>query len=138
MLREEEFSPLKNAPGADRDTPATSRAALMDLHHRQILMAGGTIIDDDGRPLPLMPQRWVGPQPVGVASVIEVITVSRCSPTGEEVERGERENGLVCEISPLVSYGGEVCCLPPHTHTHICMYTHAHTHIPTHICAYAV
>ncbi len=61
VLREDEFSPLKNAPGADRDTPATSRAALMDLHHRQILMAGGTIIDDDGRPLPLMPRdyRWV-------------------------------------------------------------------------------
>lgn len=60
VLREDEFSPLKNAPGADKDTPATAKAALMDLHYRQLLSAGGTLIDSDGRKLPLIPQRLVG------------------------------------------------------------------------------
>ena len=59
VLREDEFSPLKNAPGSDKDTPATAKAALMDLHHRQLLSAGGVIIDADGRKLPLIPPRLV-------------------------------------------------------------------------------
>lgn len=57
VLREDEFSPLKNAPGSDKDTPATAKAALMDLHYRQLLSAGGTLIDSDGRKLPLIPPR---------------------------------------------------------------------------------
>ena len=60
VLREDEFSPLKNAPGSDKDTPATAKAALMDLHYRQLLSAGGVIIDADGRKLPLIPPRLAG------------------------------------------------------------------------------
>lgn len=57
VLREDEFSPLKNAPGGDKDTPATVRAALLDLHYRQVLAAGGVLVDEDGRRLPLIPHR---------------------------------------------------------------------------------
>ena len=60
VVREDEFSPLKNASGtADKDTPETARTALMSLNYRQLCAAGA------------------------------------------EVE-------VVCEISPLVSYFGEV------------------------------
>ena len=57
MLREDEFSPLKNGPGADRDCPHTSRAALCDLHYRQIMKAGGRFLDDEDTELPLIPRR---------------------------------------------------------------------------------
>lgn len=59
VLREDEFSPLKNGPGSDKDTPATCKAALLDLHYRQILAAGGAVVDSTGKKLPLIPHRSV-------------------------------------------------------------------------------
>ena len=46
MLREDEFSPLKSAvtPEVTKNTPVTARAALLDLHRRFVLAAGGTFI----------------------------------------------------------------------------------------------
>lgn len=94
VLREDEFSPLKNAEGAAKDTPSTARHALYSLHHRYILSAGGKLVDEDGCPISLIP-------------------------SAEETENGhgdhkksqkedlKYEHPVACEVSPLISYDGE-------------------------------
>ena len=44
--RDEEFSPLKNADGAAKDTPLTARTDLFRLHKRYFENAGGQIISN--------------------------------------------------------------------------------------------
>ncbi len=44
--RHDEFSPLKNAEGASKDTPTTAKRALLDLHRRYLRQAGA-IVDDE-------------------------------------------------------------------------------------------
>lgn len=78
VVREDEFSPLKNADGAPLDTPTTARRSLLGLHYRWALAAGGSFLDDQGK-----------------------VLTPRPSVTLEE------EPQAICEISPLVSYFGE-------------------------------
>ena len=47
--REEEFSPVKNADGAAKDTPTTAREMLFALHRRYLTKAGGEIASDSQR-----------------------------------------------------------------------------------------
>lgn len=62
VLREDEFSPLKNADGAPKDTPTTSRHSVYNFHMRMVLTAGGSLNTEDGSSIPHI-QRWVcGPR----------------------------------------------------------------------------
>ena len=56
VIREEEFSPLKNAPGAAKDTPEMARDALCNLHYQYIVNAGGKFKDDNDEILPDIPR----------------------------------------------------------------------------------
>ncbi|XP_031306845.2 UDP-N-acetylhexosamine pyrophosphorylase-like protein 1 isoform X2 [Camelus dromedarius] len=78
VLREEEFSPLKNADSADRDNPSTARRALLAQHYRWALQAGARFLGPHGAQLPEQPSLPSSGEPAAV-----------------------------CEISPLVSYSGE-------------------------------
>ncbi|RWS04311.1 UDP-N-acetylhexosamine pyrophosphorylase-like isoform X2 [Dinothrombium tinctorium] len=83
VLREHEFSPLKNADGAEKDTPTTARQALSYLHEKYLVEAGGTFIND-----------------FNMKSKKSDVTVN-----------GSIKNSCIddvkCEISPLLSYEGE-------------------------------
>mmetsp|Transcript_85863 Transcript_85863/g.228906 ORF Transcript_85863/g.228906 Transcript_85863/m.228906 type:complete len:162 (+) Transcript_85863:97-582(+) len=43
VLREDEFAPVKNAPGAAADSPDTARKLLLDLGRRYVEAAGGKV-----------------------------------------------------------------------------------------------
>jgi UDP-N-acetylglucosamine/UDP-N-acetylgalactosamine diphosphorylase len=44
--RQEEFSPLKNAPGTGSDDPETSRKDLLSQHQRYLVRAGANLVED--------------------------------------------------------------------------------------------
>ena len=77
VIREDEFAPLKNGNGAEKDTPSTCRHSLFSLHQRYLLHAGGQLVDSEGNLIP------------------------------RQNEQSWDEHPVVIEISPLVSYGGE-------------------------------
>ncbi|XP_044031481.1 UDP-N-acetylhexosamine pyrophosphorylase-like protein 1 [Siniperca chuatsi] len=78
VVREDEFSPLKNADGAATDSPITARNSLLAQHCRWAAAAGATLSDEHGNTL---------------------------SPTAS-ISAGDSPPAL-CEISPRVSYFGE-------------------------------
>lgn len=78
VLREDEFSPLKNADGAAVDTPTTARNSLLAQHCRWAVAAGAALLDEHGNP---------------------ITPAARVS--------AEDGPPAQCEISPLVSYFGE-------------------------------
>lgn len=78
VMREDEFSPLKNADGAATDTPTTARNSLLAQHCRWATAAGATLLDEHGNIL----------QHAASVSATD-------NPPAQ------------CEISPLVSYFGE-------------------------------
>ncbi|XP_078127984.1 UDP-N-acetylhexosamine pyrophosphorylase-like protein 1 isoform X3 [Sander vitreus] len=53
VVREDEFSPLKNADGAATDNPTTARNSLLAQHCRWAIAAGATLLDEHGNTLPL-------------------------------------------------------------------------------------
>uniref|UniRef100_A0A3P8WPX3 UDP-N-acetylglucosamine pyrophosphorylase 1, like 1 n=1 Tax=Cynoglossus semilaevis TaxID=244447 RepID=A0A3P8WPX3_CYNSE len=52
VVREDEFSPLKNADSAATDNPTTARNALLTQHCCWAQAAGATLLDHHGNPLP--------------------------------------------------------------------------------------
>ncbi|KAB5522450.1 hypothetical protein PHYPO_G00159660 [Pangasianodon hypophthalmus] len=78
VLREDEFSPLKNADGALVDTPTTVRRSLLAQHYRWALQAKAVFLDERDNPI-----------------------------TSEYRAAQDGDPPAVCEISPLVSYFGE-------------------------------
>ncbi|MBN3301986.1 UAP1L protein, partial [Amia calva] len=79
VLRQEEFSPLKNADTAVNDTPSTARRSLLSQHYHWVLAAGAGFLDSQNRKLHPKPRLADNEDPPAI-----------------------------CEISPLVSYFGEV------------------------------
>lgn len=89
-FRDEEFAPLKNAEGASDFTPTCCRNALLALHQKWLRCAGATLVNKEGKELPQMES----PASVNVNN------------NGDNNNQLEKLS-VTCEISPLVSYGGE-------------------------------
>lgn len=102
VIREDEFAPLKNGDGAEKDTPTTCRHALFSLHQRYVLNAGGTLVDSEGEPLPLIPSPAAAPKS---PSIMNGNTEFNNNPSQKELSWDECP--VVVEISPLVSFAGE-------------------------------
>lgn len=92
VLREDEFSPLKNSDDCDKDNPTTARLSLFNLNQRYVLNSGGKFVDEDGVTVSLIPSPALADVTCG----------------GPDTNNNTHvENQVICEISPLTSYDGE-------------------------------
>ncbi|CAB4064796.1 UAP1 [Lepeophtheirus salmonis] len=87
-IREDEFAPLKNAPGASSFSPEHCKMALYALNQKMILEAGGVLVDLEDNPVPKM-QSPAAPL--------------NCNGSSDT----KNDTCVQIEISPLVSYSGE-------------------------------
>jgi len=92
--REDEFAPVKNAPGAASDSPDTARRLIYALSLRRLRKAGGDIKEASLVSTFQKPTDLIGAVTFGLAGTT---AHPAHEPTGE----------AVLEISPLVSYQGE-------------------------------
>lgn len=90
VLREEEFSPLKNADGAAKDTPTTCRHDLCSLHLHYAIAAGAKFVHADGTPYTDIQSGLLNGQG-----------------QGDGRSTSDADESVICEISPLASYAGE-------------------------------
>ncbi|XP_054162647.1 UDP-N-acetylhexosamine pyrophosphorylase-like [Oppia nitens] len=96
VLREDEFSPLKNGDGSDKDNPTTARLSIYNLHQRFVLNSGGKFVDENGKTVPL------------IASPVKVdLNGNTDLDINDKINNNHNESQVICEISPLVSYDGE-------------------------------
>lgn len=96
-LREDEFAPVKNAPGEINDSPDTARQLISDQCTRWLRAAGSSVEGFEGFE--------------GVEGVVGTSGSIGGGGGGGEAEGGRGGRGgvgsIVCEISPLLSYNGE-------------------------------
>lgn len=90
VVREHEFSPLKNGPGAKKDTAVTARQSLYSFHRELIEKAGGKIGNTNGS---------VNGYSNG--------TNGDANHVNGYSHADDDEDEVVVEISPLVTYDGE-------------------------------
>ena len=88
-VREDEFAPLKNAPGAADFTPEYCRDALYSLNQKYIMNAGGALTNQDGVKIP------------------QIRSPAAAKEANNNNEDGDGTEMPVIDISPLVSYAGE-------------------------------
>ncbi|XP_059494170.1 UDP-N-acetylhexosamine pyrophosphorylase-like protein 1 [Stegostoma tigrinum] len=89
VLREDEFSPLKNADSAgSKDTPSTARRALLWQHYRWALQAGAHFLDSNNMRIPHLTRHQEAEEPPAVCEISALVS---CEGEGLEEYLKDRE-----------------------------------------------
>jgi UDP-N-acetylglucosamine/UDP-N-acetylgalactosamine diphosphorylase len=97
IAREEEFSPVKNAPGSSEDSPDTARALIEALHRGWLVKAGAAVAGDGVVEVsPLVSYAGEGlAEVVGGAALVAPLLLQREGEPLPEGLRGGQEEGKV-------------------------------------------